>query len=45
MLHLDIGEESEPYGLFVFAINADQTREKHIATKLLLLIMVENEDA
>lgn len=31
--------------LFVFAINADQTREKYIATKLLLLIMVENKDA
>jgi hypothetical protein len=30
MLHLDIGEESEPYDLFVFAINAEQTREKYI---------------
>jgi integrase len=30
MLHLDVGEESEPYDLFVFAINAEQTREKYI---------------
>ena len=30
MLHLEIGEQSEPYDLFVFAINAEQTREKYI---------------
>src|ERR687891_269629 len=30
MLNLDLGKESEPYDLFVFAINADQTREKYI---------------
>lgn len=29
MLHLDIGKKSEPYDLFVFAINADQTRDNH----------------
>ncbi len=27
---LDVGKESEPYDLFVYAINADQTKEKYI---------------
>lgn len=31
MLHLDVGNASEPYDLFAFAINADQTWEKYIA--------------
>jgi hypothetical protein len=30
MLNLNVGKESEPYDLFVFAINAEQTREKYI---------------
>ena len=30
MLNLDLGTKSEPYDLFVFAINAEQTREKYI---------------
>jgi hypothetical protein len=28
--YFDMGKESEPYDLFVFAINADQTREKYV---------------
>ena len=30
MSHFDVGKESDPYDLFVFAINAEQTREKYI---------------
>ena len=30
MSYLDVGKESEPYDLFVFAINAKQTKEKYI---------------
>ena len=30
MSYLDLGTKSEPYDLFVFAINAEQTREKYI---------------
>jgi hypothetical protein len=30
MSYLDVGKESEPYDLFVFAINAEQTREKYV---------------
>jgi hypothetical protein len=30
MSHLDVGrKESEPYDLFLFAINAEQTKEKY----------------
>ena len=28
--YLDMGKESEPYDLFVFAIKADKTREKYV---------------
>jgi len=31
MSYLDVGRGSEPYDLFVFAINAEQTREKYIS--------------
>jgi hypothetical protein len=31
MSYLDVGWESEPCDLFVFAINAEQTREKYIS--------------
>ena len=30
MSHFDVGKVSEPYDLFVFAINAEQTREKYV---------------
>jgi hypothetical protein len=30
MSHFDVGKESEPYDLFVFAIIAEQTREKYV---------------
>ena len=30
MSHFDVGRESEPYDLFLFAINAEQTREKYV---------------
>jgi len=30
MSYLDVGKESEPYDLFVFAIHAQQTKEKYI---------------
>lgn len=30
MSHLDVKKQSDPFDLFVFAINAEQTREKYI---------------
>jgi len=40
MFRLNVGRESEPYDLFVFAINAEQTREKYtIRMKKLLEII------
>lgn len=45
MSHLDIGKESEPYDLFVFAINADQTREKYVTRlkKFFEIIGIDQE--
>jgi hypothetical protein len=45
MSHLDVGKESEPYDLFVFAINAEQTREKYITRmkKFLEIIGIDQE--
>jgi hypothetical protein len=45
MSDLDVGRESEPYDLFVFAINAEQTREKYISRlkKFLELIGIDQE--
>ena len=45
MSHLDVGKESEPYDLFVFAINAEQTREKYITRmkKFLEIIGIDHE--
>lgn len=45
MSYLDAGKESEPYDLFVFAINAEQTREKYITRmkKFLEIIGIDNE--
>ena len=42
---LDAGKESEPYDLFVYAINADQTREKYITRmkKFLEIIGIDEE--
>ena len=31
MSHLEVGEESDPFDLFVFAINAEQTKTKYIS--------------
>jgi hypothetical protein len=43
---LDVGKESEPYNLFVYAINADQTREKYITRlkKFLEIIGIDPEN-
>lgn len=45
MSYLDVGRESEPYDLFVFAINAEQTREKYISRlkKFLEIIGIDQE--
>jgi hypothetical protein len=45
MSYLDVGKESEPYDLFVFAINAEQTREKYITRmkKFLEIIGIDEE--
>ena len=45
MSHLDVGKESEPYDLFVFAINAEQTRKKYITRmkKLLEIIGIDQD--
>jgi hypothetical protein len=45
MSYLDVGKESEPYDLFVFAINAEQTREKYITRlkKFLEIIGTDKE--
>jgi hypothetical protein len=45
MSYLDVGWESEPYDLFVFAINAEQTREKYISRlkKFLEIIGIDQE--
>ena len=42
---LDVGKQSEPYDLFVFAINAEQTREKCITRmkKFLETICIDQE--
>jgi hypothetical protein len=46
MSYLDVGKESEPYDLFVFAINAEQTRQKYITRmkKFLGIIGIEQEN-
>ena len=43
---LDVGKESEPYDLFVYAINADQTREKYVTRlkKFLEIIGIDPEN-
>jgi hypothetical protein len=43
--YLDVGEESEPYDLFIFAINVEQTREKYISRmkRFLEFIGVDKE--
>jgi len=40
------GKESEPYDLFVFAINAEQTRQKYITrmNKFLEIIGIDQEN-
>ncbi|MPZ07915.1 MAG: hypothetical protein GEU26_16125 [Nitrososphaeraceae archaeon] len=45
MSYLDVGKQSEPYDLFVFAINAEQTREKYITRmkKFLETIGIDQE--
>jgi hypothetical protein len=45
MSYLDVGRGSEPYDLFVFAINAEQTREKYISRlkKFLETIGIDQE--
>jgi hypothetical protein len=45
MLHLDVGKESEPYDLFIFAINAEQTKEKYVTRmkKFLEITGIDNE--
>jgi hypothetical protein len=30
MSQLDVGKDAEPYDLFVYAINADQTKKKYV---------------
>lgn len=43
--HFGVGQESEPYDLFVFAINAEQTRQKYITRmkKFLGIIGIDQE--
>lgn len=43
---LNVGKESEPYDLFVYAINADQTREEYITRlkKILEIIGIDPEN-
>ncbi|MGA7367814.1 MAG: hypothetical protein WBX01_01705 [Nitrososphaeraceae archaeon] len=45
MSYLDVGKESEPYDLFVFAINAEQTRQKYITRmkKFLEIIGIDQD--
>jgi hypothetical protein len=45
MFRLKVGKESEPYDLFIFAINAEQTREKYITRmkKFLEIIGIDQE--
>ncbi len=45
MSYLDVGRESEPYDLFIFAINADQTKEKYIGRlkKFFEIIEIDQE--
>jgi hypothetical protein len=43
MSHLNGGKESEPYDLFVFAINAEQTREKYISRLKKFLEIIDQE--
>ena len=45
MSYLDVGKGSIPYDLFVFAISAKQTREKHITRlkKFLEIIGIDQE--
>jgi hypothetical protein len=45
MSYFDVGKESEPYDLFVFAIHAQQTREKYITRmkKFLEIIGIDQE--
>jgi integrase len=42
---LDVGKESEPYDLFVYAINADQIREKYVTRlkKFLEIIGIDRD--
>lgn len=46
MSYLDVGKQSEPYDLFVFAINAEQTREKYVTRmkKFLETICIDREE-
>jgi hypothetical protein len=46
MSYLDVGKDSEPYDLFVFAINAEQTRQKYISRmkKFLEIIGIDQEN-
>ena len=43
--YLDMGKEFEPYDLFLFAINADQTREKYVTRlkKFFEIIGIDQE--
>jgi hypothetical protein len=45
MSYLDVGKESEPYDLFTFVINPEQTREKYISRmkKFLEIIGIDQE--
>lgn len=46
MSQLDVGKEAEPYDLFVYAINADQTKEKYVTRlrKFLDIIGIDSEN-
>ena len=45
MSYLDVGKQSEPKDLFMFAINAEQIMEKHITRlkKFLEIIDIDQE--
>jgi hypothetical protein len=45
MFRLNVGKKSEPYDLFIFAINAEQTREKYLTRmkKFLEIIGIDQE--
>jgi len=44
ILNSDVGKELEPYDLFIFIINAEQTREKYITRMRWNLLTKEEEN-